>query len=615
MLKRCFCFCLVLLSALGISWAQPQEAAELESFIDELMTVQLEQYQVPGSVVVIVQDGEVALAKGYGYANLERLQKVDPETSMFRIASISKLFIYTSVMQLVEEGKLDLDVPIVDYLSSAGLSTEGIDERTTLKHLMTHSAGFEITNNTWVYSRDAEDVRPLNTIVGEKFPAQIRAPGSLAAYSNSGLGLLGLIVEIASGMTWTDYIEAHILEPLGMTHSTGQQPVPDDLTEFLVTGYNLAGGNQQAQDFVFVPLGPAGGMSASGLDLAQFMLAHLQEGEGILKPETAQTMHSTLFQHDPRLPGFAYGFFETDYSGQRTIGHSGTLANFISHLWLVPDHDLGIFISYNSHRGMMAQYAFAHTFFEHYFPHEPAPALSLEAKDLKPYTGMYQSSLINLTTSEKFNNLRQFMFVQSGNNGNLQIYSGVIPPMEVEPLGEGLFRDVNTGEHVVVTERDGLGHVFLGNWPDHAFTEIAWYKSSLFHVVLFLVAILVFLSLIIVSTRSAFVQRRKGAIPKPFERWARITASVMGLAFTAFIISQFVAMLGPYGFGVPAYLTAISTTLPVGVILAFVTVIFAVLAWRQATWRLGTRLHYSLVALLGLSVVGQLTYFNQLMVF
>ena len=183
----------------------------------------------------------------------------------------------------------------------------------------------------------------LGTIFSEQFPAQIRPPGTLAAYSNSGIGLLGLIVEIASGMTWADYIEAHILEPLEMTHSTGRQPVPDDLVESLVTGYRLAGGDQQAQDFTFVPLGPAGGMSASGLDMAQFMLAHLQEGEGILESETAQTMHSTLFQHDPRLPGLAYGFFESQYSGQHTIGHSGTMANFISHLWLVPEHDLGIF--------------------------------------------------------------------------------------------------------------------------------------------------------------------------------------------------------------------------------------------------------------------------------
>lgn len=154
---------------------------------------------------------------------------------------------------------------------------------------MTHTAGFEIVN-TWFYSRDAADMRPLNTLFSEQLPTQIRVPGTLAAYSNTGIGLLGLIVEIASGMTWADYIETHILDPLDMTHTTSHQPVPDDLVGSLVTGYRLAGGNQQPQDFTFVPLGPAGGMSASGLDMAQFMLAHLQKGEGILGSETTPTL-------------------------------------------------------------------------------------------------------------------------------------------------------------------------------------------------------------------------------------------------------------------------------------------------------------------------------------
>ena len=597
---------------LGISLAQPQDAAELETFIDNLMTAQLEEYQIPGSVVVVVQDGDVILAKGYGYANIERKLKVDPETSMFRIASISKLFIYTSVMQLAEEGKLELDTPIVDYLSSAGMSTEGIAESTTLKHLMTHTAGFEV--GSWFYSRDAEDMRPLGTLISEQLPAQIRPPGTLAAYSNSGIGLLGLIVEIASEMTWTDYIEAHILEPLEMTYTTGRQPVPDDLVEFLATGYRLVGADYQAQDFTFVPLGPAGGMSASGLDMAQFMLAHLQEGEGILASETARTMHSALFQHDSRLPGMAYGFFESRHSGQRTIGHSGTLANFISDMWLVPEHDLGIFLSYNSSRGRMAQFAFAEAFFEHYFPHDSAPALSLEGEELKRFTGTYRSTLINLTTPEKFNNLMQSMIVRLGDNGNLQIFSLVMPPMEVEPLGEGLFRDVNSGERVVITERDGLRHVFVENWPDHAFTEIAWYETPQFHVLLLLVALFVFLSVIMAAARSAYVHRRLGGTPKPFERWARITAFVMSLVFAAFIVARVVSMIVGTGFGTPVYLTVITTALPVAVILAFVTVIFAVFAWSRRAWGVGARLHYSLVALVGLGLVGQLTYWNMLTV-
>jgi hypothetical protein len=455
-------------------------------------------------------------------------------------------------------------------------------------------------------------MRPLGTIFSEGFPAQIRPPGTLAAYSNSGIGLLGLIVEIASGMAWRDYIEAHILDPLNMSHTASHQPVPDDLVASLVTGYRLTGGDQKAQDFSYVPLAPAGGMSASGLDMAQFMLAHLQEGGAILDAETTRTMHTTLFQHDPRLPGLAYGFFESQLNGQHTIGHSGTLPNFISHIWLVPEHELGIFISYNSRRGIMAQFAFADAFFDQYFPHDSAPVTNIEAESLEPFTGTYRSTLINLTTPDKFNNLMQSMFVLLGDKGNLQIYSAVTPPMEVEPLGDGLFRDVNTGNRVVFAERDGLRHVFIEHLPDHAFTEIAWYETPQLHVLLLLVALSVFISVLMATTRSAFSRRRLRETTNQFERWARINALVMSLIFGTFIVAQVAAMIGATGLDAPVYLTAISAALPVAVILAFVTLTLAVLAWSRRSWRLGSRLHYSLVALVGMILVWQLAYFNLL---
>ena len=204
------------------------------------------------------------------------------------------------------------------------------------------------------------------------------------------------------------------------------------------------------------------------------------------------------------------------------------------------------------------------------------------------------------------------MFVLLGNNGNLEIYSGIIPPMEVEPLGDGLFRDVNTGERVVITERDGLRHVFVENWPDHAFTEIAWYETTQFHVLMFLVALFVFLSVIIAATISAFVHRRLGETPKRFERWARITAFVMSLLFAVIIVARIVSMMVGTGFGIPAYLTVIDTVLPVAVILAFVTAVFAIFTWSRQTWGVGARLHYSLVAVVGMILVRQLAYFNLL---
>jgi len=601
------------LLGLNNSYAQPQEAAELENFIDQLMRNQLEDYRIPGSVVVVVQGGDVILAKGYGFANIEKKMKVDAQASMFRIASISKLFVYTAIMQLAEEGKLDLNSSIVDYLVSAGISTDGIDKGTTLKHLITHTAGFEYVI-AGAYERDAAAMRPLDAVLREQLPAQIRSPGELAAYSNSGVALLGLIIEIASGMAWTDYIAAHILEPLGMTHTTARQPVQDGLVEYSVTGYRQKGEAYEAQDFTFVPLAPAGGMSASGLDMAKFMLAHLQNGEGILQPKTAQTMYKTLFQHDPRLPGMTYGFLEKQRNEQRIIGHSGTIANFISDLWLVPEHGLGLFISYNSSRGKMAQIAFAQDFFSHYFPHTMQPTLSLHEKKLKSYTGTYRSTLINLTTPEKLTNLAQSMIVRLAGNGNLQIFSLVMPPMELQAIGDGIFQDISTGERVVIAERNGIRHVFVENWPEQAFTEITWHETPQLHFLLFATSFVVFLSAVFKFARAAFISHPAGEIVNIVERWARITSVAMSLIFIAFIVSAVYTFVVGMAFGTPAYIVVIAKILPLAVFLSLVLVILAILMWSRRIVGVGAALHYNLVALMGLVVSWQLVYFNMLAV-
>ena len=592
----------------------PQEVVKmdgLEKFIDNLMITQLDEYDIPGSVVVIVKDGEIILSKGYGYSDLENQLEVDPDNSMFRIASISKLFNYVATMKLVEEGKLSLETPIVDYLEPVGISTDGIDRNTKIKHLLTHSAGFEIPST--LYGRDEDDMLPLIDSVSEQFPAQIRPPGNLAGYSNFSVGLLGLIVEIVSGMTWEDYIEENILDPLDMKHTTGHQPVPSELFELLTKGYKLVGKEYLAQEFTYSILAPAGGMSASGLDMAKFMLAMLNDGKGIFKADTADFMQSTLFQHDSRLPGFAHGFFESQYGNQRTIGHSGTLPNFISHLWLLPDKEVGVFISYNSRKGMMAQYAFAKVFFEKYFPDNSVqdPVITLSEEELKSYTGTYRSTMINMSTNNKFDNLRQDLIIVKGEK-TLELYTVVIPPMEVEPIGKDIFRDINTGEKVVITKRGGLGHVFIENWPDNAFTKIAWYETMFFHVLLLFGILLVFISVIITSVIYIYNHLRLKEKPNMFDFWVRTTSFAMSIIFATFIVIRFYYMIVGMSFGIPASLSFLSTILPLAVGLTFATIVFAFIAWKKQLWKFKVRIRYSLLAFVSLTFVGQLIYFNLL---
>ena len=284
----------------------PNDPIEVSSFIDGVMATSMRNNHVPGAVVVVVKEGEVFFAKGYGYADLENKIPVDPATTLFRPGSVSKLFTWTAIMQLVEEGKLDLDKDVNTYLDFEIPDT--FSEPITLRNILTHTAGFEDIGNG-LFKIDETLVSSLETYVKEYQPARVFPPGTTGAYSNYGSALSGYIVERITGMAFEDYIAENILRPLGMNHSTFEQPLPPSLIDDMAEGYNHVNAEYIKASFEFVVGNPAGALSATGLDMANFMIAHLQDGRfkntQILSPETTQQMHSPLYRPDPQLDGMA----------------------------------------------------------------------------------------------------------------------------------------------------------------------------------------------------------------------------------------------------------------------------------------------------------------------
>ena len=197
------------------------DAAELETFFDGLMTAQLAAAHIPGATVAVVAEGEVLLAKGYGYADWEQRTPVRGDQTLFRPGSISKLFTWTAVMQLVEAGEIELDADVNTYLDFELPAT--YPEPITLYDLMAHTPGFE-DQGTGLFLRDPADLPPLETYLKENVPARVYPPGEIGAYSNYGSAVAGYIVERVSGEPFEDYIARHILEPLGMTRSTFRSP-------------------------------------------------------------------------------------------------------------------------------------------------------------------------------------------------------------------------------------------------------------------------------------------------------------------------------------------------------------------------------------------------------
>ena len=260
-------------------------AQDAQAWLDGLMPTALRTARTPGAVVVIVKDGQVLLEKGYGYSDEKARAPVDPKRTLFRPGSTSKLFTWTAVMQLVEQGRLDLDVDVNKYLDFQVPPLDG--QPITLRQVMTHRAGFEERIKDLVAFDIPET--PLGEVLSGNMPARIYKAGTTSAYSNYATGLAGHIVERVSGLSFNDYVEKNVFGPLDMAHSTFRQPLPDALKGDMSVGYEESG--KPGKGFEVVSIPPAGSLSSTGDDMAHFMIAHLADGRygnaRILKPETA----------------------------------------------------------------------------------------------------------------------------------------------------------------------------------------------------------------------------------------------------------------------------------------------------------------------------------------
>jgi CubicO group peptidase (beta-lactamase class C family) len=295
--------------ASAYSLGDPQE---LEAFVDGVLAAQLDEQHIAGAVVVVVQDGKVLLAKGYGFADVEKDVPVDAERTLFRPGSISKLFTWTAVMQLVEQGQIDLDADVNAYLTRFQLPAT-YPQPITMLDLMAHVPGFEDRSDN-LFKSTPEELTSLEDYLDETNPARVYAPGTVPAYSNYGTALAGYIVEQVAGHPYEQYIQENIFQPLGMEHSSFRQPLPAELAPDMSQGYRF-NGQFSAAPFELCQGSPAGALSATGSDMARFMLAHLQDGSydggRILGPETARLMQTQSYTFDPGLPGMAHGFIES----------------------------------------------------------------------------------------------------------------------------------------------------------------------------------------------------------------------------------------------------------------------------------------------------------------
>lgn len=603
--------------------------SDVEAFLNGVVPLQLAREDIAGATVAIVKDGKLLFSKGYGYADVKAKKAVSPQETMFRPGSVSKLFTWTAVMQLVEQGKLDLDRDVNEYIDYK--IPDAFGKPITLKNLLTHTPGFEEQAKDLITFKT--DVPDLGQYLKTHIPARIFPPGTVPAYSNYGAALAGYIVERVSGEPFNQYIDEHIFKPLGMTHSTFTQPLPAALAPNMSDGYQL--GSDKALQFETVTPFPAGSLSSTAEDMSRFMLAHLQDGRlgdaQILKPETAKLMHSRLFGLDPAANAMAYGFYEETRNGHRIIGHAGDTTCFHSDLHLILDAGVGFFISYNSGgRGQISPRTILwEAFLDRYFPYTPPAAVVPEnaKQDVAAVSGTYEVSRRSETSFLKaFSLLGETTVSPAPEDGTILVDDLLAPngkPKRWQSIAPMTFREVD-GQDLLIFKPDENGRMqMIINYPFMEFQLVGVWGNSKILMPVIGVSLFVMLLTLILWFVAWLVRRHYGRSLEltRLEWWLRIIVR----AVFALVVVFFSLMVG-----LIAYATQNLDFLSdsgnrwfqlaqvIGVIAGIGTLVVffdAVHAWLSNRYRIWGKLQATVFALACVGVLwfvfaGHLLYFN-----
>ena len=448
-----------------VSTTLDERVADLEDFVDGAMAMGIANREIAGAVFVMVKDGEVVFQKGYGFSDVETRKPVDPARTLFRPGSVSKLFTWTAVMQLVEQGRLNLDDPVERHLDFAIPDT--YPQAITVRHLLDHSAGFEDGYKD-MFVESPDEYRELGPWLADHIPARVREPGVEVSYSNYSTALAGYIVQRISGEDFSDYVDRHIFQPLGMTRSTFREPLPEAWLPDVAIGYEWEDGRFEAQPAELIyNIAPAGSMSSTGADMARFVIAHLQDGRWedtrILERDTARRMRTRLNANSPGLPGIAHGFLESRASSPRIVGHGGNTGEFHSNLILIPEENTGFFISVTGgNEASLARSEISSLVLDRLLPTERLPRWTGAPDDL--VEGTYRTNRRSYTDYR----INPASLIQVSRDGERGLKVAIAGQTTVwEQVGPGTYQQV-TGE---TTPYGPLGLIqFYGEGSDTRFS-------------------------------------------------------------------------------------------------------------------------------------------------
>lgn len=592
--------------------AHPLDQADLTAFFDGIIPLQLERSDIGGASVLVMKDGSILLEKGYGFADVKAKKRVDPASTIFRLASISKLFTWVSVMQLEEQGKLSLDTDVNQYLDFK--IGPAFNQPITLRNLMTHTAGFEETLDDIIIV-DPKKTISLRDYLIDNQPMRIFPPGEIPAYSNYGVGLASYIVQRVSGEPFEQYLNNHIFAPLGMTHSSFHQPLEKPLAGLPSEGYRDNTTKSPVGFEIFNPVG-AGGISSSAADMGRFGQALLNGGEldgkRILKPETLTRMWTPQFRASDQLPPICMGFYQDWRNQLRWIGHEGDLIAFHSLFFVEPVQKIVLFVAYNSAGGGgLPRPEIINFFSDRYFAGAPAVKfLKTPGKDLKDIEGTYQATRRDDTTKFKLSGLFSQRGASVDKDGVLTIAGSRdlrAHPIKWKLIAKDLWQAEDEQQRIFAIRDKNNKIVRLAvDFPGVQFQRVPWYENKSWVLIAFFSSLGIFLLVILASLvrtfRRIFQRRRPTPAPQPGTIWltaAPRLAAFLWIALLGTVIGYFLIKGDDLMPPTPAWFRwfAIENfAAMVAIVVSTLAVIAGIKSWGRDL-RLITKLKFSLVAL------------------
>ena len=520
----------------------------LENFLDEFVPAEMEEAHVPGLVITVVSGDEVLLSKGYGYANIQHKIPMTPYANV-RAGSVSKSVLATGVIKLVEQGVLDLNAPVSDYITDLELADE-FGPAATIGQLLTHMSGYPDTL-VESHSPDLAGYDPLGEVLRTDLVPRAFAPGTVSAYSDWNFSLLGYAIEKATGSPYEIVLADLLFAPLGMENTTYLQPLPEAIYQDLATGY---GWDYSKNQYYIVPhdfvrMSPGIALVTNGNDMGIYLRMLLNEGgfngKQILDDQSLSLLLERQGGAHEYSRGWSYGFIENTISGRRVLYKDGNGMGFSNRVVLMPDQDLGIFISIN-HRNLgegmwltraagMATRTLPSAIFEKFVPETEVKSLELQPPysdiDLDQFTGHYQKAGVSRDDFFKLEGMLDNVDVKTADGGNLKIGSSVYQP--VAPL---VFQHLeNPDFHIIFAENQENEVEFLTFGGTGSYQKVPWYQARNFQIGLLVVITLISIVMVI-----AWPFTRQG-------HWMGWVVGLFNLAFIAGVAwifnSQFVDLL------------------------------------------------------------------------